>query len=50
MLPSIFSMNLSLSFRLAIALALGLIIGLERGWESGESAEGERVAGIGCGD
>jgi uncharacterized membrane protein (DUF4010 family) len=39
-------MNFSVAFRLAIALALGLMIGTERGWQSRESPEGLRSAGI----
>ncbi|HIK30060.1 MAG TPA: MgtC/SapB family protein [Oscillatoriales cyanobacterium M59_W2019_021] len=39
-------MDLTVTFKLAIALALGLIIGLERGWESRDSPQGLRVAGV----
>jgi len=34
------------ALRLAISLAIGLIIGMERGWESRESPQGLRSAGI----
>lgn len=39
-------MDLTIVSRLAIALAVGLIIGMERGWESRDSVEGQRIAGI----
>ena len=35
-----------MALRLAISLAIGLIIGMERGWESRESPQGLRSAGI----
>jgi len=39
-------MDLTVTLRLVISLAIGLIIGMERGWESRESPEGLRSAGI----
>jgi uncharacterized membrane protein (DUF4010 family) len=39
-------MDANVTFRLAVALALGLIIGMERGWQSRESPQGLRTAGI----
>ena len=35
-----------LATRLAIALALGLVIGVERGWQSRQTREGLRTAGV----
>ncbi len=34
------------TFRLAIALAVGLIIGMERGWQSRDTPQGSRTAGV----
>lgn len=39
-------MNITTTFRLAIALAIGLIIGMERGWQSRDSPQGSRTAGV----
>jgi uncharacterized membrane protein (DUF4010 family) len=39
-------MDLSITSRLAVSLALGLIIGMERGWQSRQSPQGLRIAGI----
>lgn len=39
-------MDRSVIFRLAISLGLGLIIGMERGWQSRQSPQGSRIAGI----
>jgi uncharacterized membrane protein (DUF4010 family) len=39
-------MDSNVTFRLAVSLALGLIIGMERGWQSRESPQGLRIAGI----
>ncbi|MGB6295427.1 MAG: MgtC/SapB family protein, partial [Rivularia sp. (in: cyanobacteria)] len=39
-------MNITTTFRLAIALAIGLIIGMERGWQSRDTPQGSRTAGV----
>lgn len=39
-------MNITTTFRLAIALAVGLIIGMERGWQSRDTPQGFRTAGV----
>lgn len=39
-------MNTTTILRLAIALAIGLIIGMERGWQSRDSPQGARTAGV----
>ena len=39
-------MNITTILQLAIALAIGLIIGMERGWQSRDSPQGSRTAGV----
>ena len=39
-------MNITTTLRLVIALAVGLIIGMERGWQSRDTPQGSRTAGV----